>query len=72
MLASMPLEQNVTDGATLQSLTYGIVFLSIVLTSLLSFLVERTAVSKAYAFLFRGFGKSIPDGQPVRAEVQSG
>lgn len=72
VLASMPLEQNLTGGATLQNVTYGIVFLSIVLTSVLSFLVERTAVSKAYAFLFRGFGKSIPDGQPVRAEVQSG
>ncbi len=65
VLASMPLEQNITDGAKLQSVTYGIVFLSIVLTSVLTFLIERTAVSRAYAFLFKGFGRPIaPDPQP--------
>lgn len=57
VLASMPLEQNIPSGSTLQSVTYGIVFVSIVLTSLLSFLIERTALARFYAWLFRGFGQ---------------
>ncbi len=72
VLASMPLEQNIGGGGALQNVTYGIVFVSIVLTSVLSFLVERTAVSKIYAFFFRGFGRSVPEPEPVRAEVQPG
>lgn len=69
VLASIPLEQKVQNGATLQSLTYGIVFLSIVLTSLLSFLVERTAVARVYAFLFQGFGRpstSVSQPEPQK------
>lgn len=57
VLASMPLEQNIRGGDKLQSVTYGIVFLSIVFTSALTFLIERTAVARAYAFLFRSFGR---------------
>lgn len=57
VLASMPLEQNLQGGSKLQSVTYGVVFLSIVLTSVLSFLIERTALSRFYAMIFRGFGR---------------
>jgi NhaP-type Na+/H+ or K+/H+ antiporter len=60
VLASMPLQQNLQDGAKLQSVTYGVVFVSIVLTSVLSFLIERTALARFYAFLFRGFGRPAP------------
>jgi cell volume regulation protein A len=56
VLASMPLEQQIREGAMLQSITYSVVFLSIVLTSLLSFLIERTVLARFYAALFRGFG----------------
>jgi NhaP-type Na+/H+ or K+/H+ antiporter len=57
VLASMPLEQNLQDGSKLQSVTYGVVFISIVLTSVLSFLIERTALARFYALFFRGFGQ---------------
>jgi NhaP-type Na+/H+ or K+/H+ antiporter len=57
VLASMPLEQNLPKGDALQSVTYGIVFLSIVLTSVLSFLVERTPVARFYALIFQSFGR---------------
>jgi potassium/hydrogen antiporter len=60
VLASMPLEQGIPEGHMLQSVTYSIVFLSIVLTSALSFLVERTALAKFYAVLFRNFGRASP------------
>jgi hypothetical protein len=37
--------------------------LSIVLTSVLSFLIERTILAKFYGVLFRGFGKSGTDSR---------
>jgi cell volume regulation protein A len=57
VLASIPLEQNIPHGIAVQSVTYGIVFLSIVLTSIFSFLIERTPVARFYALLFHGFGR---------------
>jgi hypothetical protein len=40
-----------------------VVFLSIVLTSVLSFLLERTILAKVYAAFFRRFGESQPAGE---------
>jgi Na+:H+ antiporter len=57
VLASMPLEQQIREGPMLQSVTYSVVFLSIVLTSVFSFLIERTILAKFYGALFRGFGR---------------
>ena len=65
VLASMPLEQQIREGAMLQSITYSVVFLSIVLTSLLSFLIERTILARFYALLFRGFGSGPPTAEIV-------
>jgi NhaP-type Na+/H+ or K+/H+ antiporter len=58
VLASIPLEQHLPGGDTLRAVTYGIVFLSIVFTSVLSFLIERTRVAELYTALFRGFGSA--------------
>ncbi len=63
VLASMPLEQHINEGAMLQSVTYSVVFLSIVLTSVLSFLIERTILAKVYAAFFRRFGESQAAGE---------
>ena len=60
VLASIPLEQHLPGGEILQAVTYGIVFLSIVFTSILTFLVERTRVANLYTALFRGFASSPP------------
>lgn len=57
VLASMPLERQLAGGLELQSVTYSVVFVSIVFTSILSFLIERTWLAKAYALLFRQFGR---------------
>ena len=56
VLAAMPLERQIREGDTLQSVTYSVVFLSIVLTSVLSLLIERTRLAPVYAMLFRRFG----------------
>jgi hypothetical protein len=58
VLASMPLQQNLPGGQTLQAVTYGIVFLSIVFTSVLSFLIERTPLASVYMALFRTFANT--------------
>ena len=60
VLASMPLNQNLPDGEMLRDVTYVVVFLSIVFTSILSFLLERTALVRLYLLPFRGFGRSTP------------
>lgn len=57
VLASMPLQQNLPDGGMLRDVTYVVVFLSIVFTSILSFLLERTVLVKLYLLPFRGFGR---------------
>jgi NhaP-type Na+/H+ or K+/H+ antiporter len=62
VLASIPLEQRLPDGEMLRDVTYSVVFLSIVFTSVLSFLVERTALVKLYSLAFRGFARdAFPD-----------
>lgn len=56
VLASIPLEQKLPDGEALRDLTYVIVFVSVVFTCVLSFLVERSGVGKIYRIPFRSFG----------------
>jgi NhaP-type Na+/H+ or K+/H+ antiporter len=51
VLASIPLQQGVTGGELIQSITYGVVLISIVITSLLVLLIEKTRLSGAYARL---------------------
>lgn len=60
VLASIPLEQHLPNGDVLQAVTYSVVFVSIVFTSVLSFLVERTRLAKLYAVIFHGFGHARP------------
>lgn len=68
VLASMPLGRQLTGGQELQSVTYSVVFISIVFTSVLSFLIERTWLAKAYASFFRHFGRpAMPAQMPIDA-----
>ena len=71
VLASIPLEQHLPHGDVIQAMTYCVVFLSIVFTSVLSFLIERTALARVYAVLFRGFGRA-PVPAVVAAPVENG
>jgi len=64
VLASMPLEQQLPGGVMLRNTTYIVVFMSIVFTSVLSFLVERTRVASFYAALFQRFGQ-IPASNAI-------
>ena len=69
VLASMPLGRQLAGGQELQSVTYSVVFISIVFTSVLSFLIERTWLAKAYALFFRQFGRPA---MPARMSVDAG
>jgi cell volume regulation protein A len=65
VLASIPLERQLPGGDTIQAITYAVVFLSIVFTSVLSFLLERTFVARIYAVIFRRFGRPLPAPVPL-------
>ncbi len=70
VLASIPLEQHLPGGQMLRDVTYVLVFTSIVFTSVLTFLLEKTRLVNVYAALFRGFGRTptpLPDSLAVPA-----
>ena len=68
VLASIPLEQQLPGGAVLRDITYVIVFVSIVFTCVLSFLLERTRLVKFYSLPFRHFGRApLPTVQAASA-----
>jgi len=64
VLASLPLEQHLEGGSALQAVTYCVVFISIVLTSILSFAIERTRFAHVYEGMFRSFRAAVPATSP--------
>jgi potassium/hydrogen antiporter len=62
VLASMPLEAGIAAGQAIQDITYIVIFFSIVVCSVLVFLLERTAFAGVYQRLFWMFGKKT--GEP--------
>lgn len=59
VLASLPAQQGVTGGETIQSVVFSIILCSTLLTTLLTFLVDKTWLSYFYEWIFRltGLGK---------------
>ncbi|MFC1872948.1 cation:proton antiporter [Chloroflexota bacterium] len=51
VLAYIPLQAGVTGGETIKNIIYGVVLLSIVLTSIMVLLMERTRVADFYAWM---------------------
>jgi len=54
-LASIPLQRGFAEGELIQNLTYAILLFSIILTSLLIFLIGTTKLSDVYGWVFSGF-----------------
>ena len=52
VLASIPLQQGVAGGELIQNVTYGVVLLSIVMTSLLVLSLDKTKMADVYAWVF--------------------
>jgi NhaP-type Na+/H+ or K+/H+ antiporter len=64
VLASIPLQRGIEGGEFIQNVTYAVVFLSIVVNSLLIFLLEKTPLGKFYNAFFYDFGQSVGSGEP--------
>ena len=60
VLASLPLEAGIAVGQGIQDITYLVIFLSILICSVMVFLLERTPFANAYHKLFWVFGKPKP------------
>jgi hypothetical protein len=58
VLATVPLQQGVVGGETIQSISYSVILSSTVLTSLLVFLMDKTGLSRFYAWVFSGLGRN--------------
>jgi len=56
VLAAIPLYAGVTGGLFIETTTYAIILLSIVICSVLVILLERTRFRQIYGFFFRRFG----------------
>jgi len=52
VLASVPLQQGISGGELIQNVTYGVVLLSIVITSFLIMLIDKTSLYKLYGWFF--------------------
>ncbi|MFH1003580.1 MAG: cation:proton antiporter [Chloroflexota bacterium] len=63
VLASIPLQQGVTGGELIQNLTYGIVLLSIVVTSVLILLISNTGLARFYGWVLAPGRPRIPHRQ---------
>ncbi|MDP3564179.1 MAG: cation:proton antiporter [Methanoregula sp.] len=60
VLASLPLAAGIASGQAIQDITYIIIFFSILVCSIMVFLLERTAFAGTYRKLFWMFAKETP------------
>jgi cell volume regulation protein A len=60
VLASIPLQQGIPGGELIESLTYGVVLLSIVMTSLLVLFLDKTKLSYYYGILLSPRKAALP------------
>jgi cell volume regulation protein A len=56
VLASLPLQLGIEGGEFIQNVTYSVVLFSVILNSVMIFLLEKTVVGKWYDWLFVGYG----------------
>lgn len=60
VLASFPVQQGIAGGELIQSVAFAVVLFSIIFTSVLVFLLEKTAFLRFYGQLFPKFGTLSP------------
>lgn len=61
VLASLPLQQGLPGGEVIQATVFSIILCSTFFTTVLSFLVDKTFVSRLYEWIFRLGGLGRPD-----------
>lgn len=75
VLASLPLQQGVPGGDLIQNSTYAVVLFSVILTSLLIYLQDKTFVGSFYRSILKGFEPeqsvvaASPGGEFATAEL---
>jgi len=57
VLASVPFQQGMLGGDVIQNIAYAIILISIIMTSLLVFLIDKTRFSRFYSWFFSNLGK---------------
>ena len=72
VLAALPAQLGVAGSAGLSPLVYSGVFLSVVATALLVFLVERTGFGRVYDLLFLAYPKNGPAAASPEKAAKSG
>jgi potassium/hydrogen antiporter len=66
VLASIPLQQGVAGGDVIKNITYGMIVFSIILTSILVLLLEKTPLARLYAKSLKPlFGKAHPNANTL-------
>ncbi|MCC7245929.1 MAG: cation:proton antiporter [Saprospiraceae bacterium] len=70
VLASLPAQKGVEGGQTIQSIVFSIILCTTLMTTILSFLVEKTWLSNVYEFIFKmmGLGKERPSTEVAEEE----
>jgi NhaP-type Na+/H+ or K+/H+ antiporter len=65
VLASLPVQQGIAGGEVIQAVTYAVILFSIIATSALVVLLERTPLGTFYRRGFAGFGPAEPAREPA-------
>jgi NhaP-type Na+/H+ or K+/H+ antiporter len=57
VLASMPLQMGIASGELIQGVVYSVILFSIVLCSVLVFMMDKTPLASYYLWLLKSFGR---------------
>ena len=70
VLASLPVQQGIPGGEIIQSVVFSIILCTTLLTTVLTFLVDKTYLSTVYGWIFRvmGLGRTKEE-EPPQAEA---
>lgn len=70
VLASLPAQQGIPGGETIQAVVFSIILCSTFFTTILTFLIDKTYLSRVYEWIFRlsGLGRV----QPATTEAEDG
>jgi NhaP-type Na+/H+ or K+/H+ antiporter len=67
VLASLPAQQGIPGGETIQSIVFSIILCTTLGTTVLSFLVDKTYLAKVYVWLFKVMGLGKKGAAPIVA-----
>ena len=66
VLAAVPVQAGLADGPLIRNITFGVILLSIVASSALTYFASRSFVANAYAPLFRAYPETVDEPRNPR------